>query len=121
MAKTLIVIPARMQATRLPGKPLADIAGAPMIEHVWRRAREADLGPVVVVQDLLNLLAHHARIAENTDPNHLSQISPVISRILSRSASHTAAERQRIKIVFSPATVPTIPAHPAWSTASHTP
>lgn len=44
----LIVIPARMAATRLPGKPLADIHGTPLIVHVWRRAVAADLGPVVV-------------------------------------------------------------------------
>src|SRR5579863_7279727 len=37
-----------MASTRLPGKPLADICGAPMIVHVWRRAREAALGPVIV-------------------------------------------------------------------------
>ncbi|HEX6979157.1 MAG TPA: 3-deoxy-manno-octulosonate cytidylyltransferase [Alphaproteobacteria bacterium] len=46
--RPIIVIPARLQATRLPGKPLADIHGEPMIVHVWRRACEADLGPVVV-------------------------------------------------------------------------
>lgn len=51
MAETLIVIPARMQATRLPGKPLADIAGTPMIVHVWQCARAAGLGPVVVATD----------------------------------------------------------------------
>ncbi len=44
----LIVIPARLASTRLPGKPLADIHGEAMIVHVWRRAVEADLGPVVV-------------------------------------------------------------------------
>lgn len=44
----LVLIPARMASTRLPNKPLADIAGAPMIVQVWRRAMEADLGPVVV-------------------------------------------------------------------------
>jgi 3-deoxy-manno-octulosonate cytidylyltransferase (CMP-KDO synthetase) len=37
-----------MASTRLPGKPLADICGVPMIVHVWRRAREAALGPVIV-------------------------------------------------------------------------
>ena len=47
----LIVIPARMTSTRLPGKPLADIAGEPMIVHVMRRAQEADLGAVVVATD----------------------------------------------------------------------
>ncbi len=37
-----------MASTRLPGKPLADIAGEPMIVHCWRRAVEADVGPVIV-------------------------------------------------------------------------
>lgn len=40
-----------MSSTRLPRKPLADIHGLPMIAHVWRRAMEADLGPVVVAAD----------------------------------------------------------------------
>ncbi|MGH7024420.1 MAG: 3-deoxy-manno-octulosonate cytidylyltransferase [Caulobacteraceae bacterium] len=53
----IILIPARMAATRLPGKPLADIGGTAMIVRVWRRAREADLGPVVVA-------AGNAEIAE---------------------------------------------------------
>jgi 3-deoxy-manno-octulosonate cytidylyltransferase (CMP-KDO synthetase) len=47
----LIVIPARMASTRLPGKPLADIAGEPMIVHVLRRAEEARVGPVLVATD----------------------------------------------------------------------
>ena len=48
MADILIVIPARLGATRLPGKPLADIAGLPMIVRVWRQAVAAKLGPAVV-------------------------------------------------------------------------
>lgn len=44
----ILLIPARMASTRLPGKPLADIAGVPMIVRVWARAVAADLGPVVV-------------------------------------------------------------------------
>lgn len=51
MSETLILIPARLSATRLPGKPLADIAGEPMIVHVMRRAQEAGLGEVVVATD----------------------------------------------------------------------
>ena len=47
----LILIPARMAATRLPGKPLLDIAGLPMIVHVMRRAQAAGLGPVVIATD----------------------------------------------------------------------
>ena len=46
--KPLVVIPARMSANRLPGKPLADIHGEPMIVHVWRRAIAAGVGPVLV-------------------------------------------------------------------------
>ncbi len=48
----LILIPARMASTRLPGKPLADIAGEPMIVQVLRRAEAAGLGPVVVATDV---------------------------------------------------------------------
>jgi 3-deoxy-manno-octulosonate cytidylyltransferase (CMP-KDO synthetase) len=44
----ILLIPARMASTRLPGKPLADIAGRPMIVHVWERAMAAGLGPVAV-------------------------------------------------------------------------
>ena len=44
----IVVIPARLQSTRLPNKPLADIAGQTMIERVWRQAMKAALGPVLV-------------------------------------------------------------------------
>ena len=47
----LVLVPARLAATRLPGKPLADVCGVPMIVQVWRRAREADVGPVYVATD----------------------------------------------------------------------
>ncbi|WP_198370712.1 3-deoxy-manno-octulosonate cytidylyltransferase [Roseomonas rosulenta] len=46
--RPIVVIPARMAATRLPGKPLAEIAGRPMIAHVLDRAREAGIGPLAV-------------------------------------------------------------------------
>jgi len=51
MADVLVAIPARLAATRLPGKPLADIGGVPMIVHVLRRAQEAAIGAVVVATD----------------------------------------------------------------------
>ncbi|WP_270937741.1 3-deoxy-manno-octulosonate cytidylyltransferase [Falsiroseomonas oryzae] len=47
----IVLIPARMAATRLPDKPMADIHGTPMIVHVWRRAMEAAIGEVVVATD----------------------------------------------------------------------
>jgi 3-deoxy-manno-octulosonate cytidylyltransferase (CMP-KDO synthetase) len=51
MSRPIIVIPARLGSTRLPLKPLALIYGEPMIVHVWRRAMEADIGPVLVAAD----------------------------------------------------------------------
>ncbi|MFW6024377.1 MAG: 3-deoxy-manno-octulosonate cytidylyltransferase [Dichotomicrobium sp.] len=51
MTRSLIIIPARMQASRLPGKPLVEIGGEPMIVHVWRRAVAADAGDVFVATD----------------------------------------------------------------------
>lgn len=54
--QNLIIIPARMAASRLPGKPLKDIAGAPMIVHVWRRAVEAELGPVLIATDTVEII-----------------------------------------------------------------
>ena len=53
----LLLIPARMASTRLPGKPLADIAGKPMIVHVADRAAESGLGRVVVATDSEDVLA----------------------------------------------------------------
>jgi 3-deoxy-manno-octulosonate cytidylyltransferase (CMP-KDO synthetase) len=47
-SRTIVLIPARLGSTRLPDKPLAMIAGLPMIVQVWRRARDAEVGPVVV-------------------------------------------------------------------------
>jgi 3-deoxy-manno-octulosonate cytidylyltransferase (CMP-KDO synthetase) len=57
MSNPLILIPARMTATRLPGKPLADVNGEPMIVHVWRRAIEANIGPVAVATDATEIVA----------------------------------------------------------------
>jgi 3-deoxy-manno-octulosonate cytidylyltransferase (CMP-KDO synthetase) len=51
MPDAIILIPARMASTRLPGKPLADIAGLPVIVHVLRRAQAAQIGEVVVATD----------------------------------------------------------------------
>ncbi len=47
----VVVIPARYASTRLPGKPLVDIAGKPMVQHVWERAMQSDAEQVVVATD----------------------------------------------------------------------
>jgi 3-deoxy-manno-octulosonate cytidylyltransferase (CMP-KDO synthetase) len=75
MSDVLVLIPARMAATRLPGKPLADIAGLPMIVHVVRRAAAADLGPVVVATDsdvIAAAVTHHGGRAVMTRSDHAS-------------------------------------------------
>jgi 3-deoxy-manno-octulosonate cytidylyltransferase (CMP-KDO synthetase) len=71
----LILIPARMASTRLPGKPLADIAGKPMIVHVARRAAESGLGRVVVATDtaaVADAVAAHGFEAVMTRADHQS-------------------------------------------------
>ncbi len=67
----IILIPARLGSTRLPGKVLADIAGLPMIVHVLRRAQEAALGPVAVAcaeAEVAEAVEHAGGIAVLTDP-----------------------------------------------------
>jgi 3-deoxy-manno-octulosonate cytidylyltransferase (CMP-KDO synthetase) len=68
----LVVIPARLAASRLPNKPLALIGGDPMIVHVWRRAAEADVGPVVVACGdipIIEAVEKAGGIAVLTDPD----------------------------------------------------
>ena len=68
----VIVIPARLAATRLPDKPMADILGAPMIVHVWRRAVEAAIGPVLVAcgdRHIAEAIEQEGGIAVMTDPD----------------------------------------------------
>lgn len=71
----LVVIPARLGSTRLPDKVLADIHGEPMIVHVWRRAMEAAIGPVLVaaaepaIVRAVEAAGGHAVL---TDPHHPS-------------------------------------------------
>ena len=71
----LVLIPARLASTRLPRKPLADIAGAPMIVQVWRRACEADVGEVVVAADsadIVDVVTSAGGRAVLTNPDHPS-------------------------------------------------
>ena len=73
--RNLVLIPARMAATRLPGKPLLDIAGVPMIVHVLRRAMEANIGRVAVATDTPEIAAAvkaHGAEAVMTRPEHPS-------------------------------------------------
>ncbi len=70
-----VVIPSRLAATRLPGKPLAEIAGEAMIVHVWRRAVEADIGPVAVAcaeREIAEAITAAGGRAVMTRPDHAS-------------------------------------------------
>jgi 3-deoxy-manno-octulosonate cytidylyltransferase (CMP-KDO synthetase) len=67
----IVLIPARLAASRLPNKPLAEIAGVPMIVHVWRRAIGASVGPVVVAcgdQAIAETIEREGGRAVMTDP-----------------------------------------------------
>jgi 3-deoxy-manno-octulosonate cytidylyltransferase (CMP-KDO synthetase) len=71
----LVLIPARMASTRLPGKPLLEIHGLPMIVHVLQRAREADVGPVAVATDtpaIAEAIRDHGGTAVMTGDHHVS-------------------------------------------------
>jgi 3-deoxy-manno-octulosonate cytidylyltransferase (CMP-KDO synthetase) len=73
--RVLILIPARMASTRLPGKPLAEIAGLPMIVQVMRRAEAAGIGPVVVATDdatIATVVEKAGGRAVMTQPGHPS-------------------------------------------------
>jgi len=73
--KPIVLIPARMASMRLPGKPLADIAGLPMIVQVLKRAEEAAIGPVVVAcaeREIKAAVEAAGGRAVLTDPNHPS-------------------------------------------------
>ncbi|MCB2081053.1 MAG: 3-deoxy-manno-octulosonate cytidylyltransferase [Hyphomicrobiales bacterium] len=73
--QAISIIPARMASTRLPGKPLATIAGAPMIVHVLRAAERAETGPVYVAcaeQEIADAVAAQGGNAVLTCPDHPS-------------------------------------------------
>ncbi|AOW46059.1 3-deoxy-manno-octulosonate cytidylyltransferase [Acetobacter ascendens] len=72
MVSSLVVIPARLASTRLPGKPLADIAGRPMVLRVWDAAMAANIGPVMVAaadQEIYDAVTAAGGTAILTDPN----------------------------------------------------
>jgi 3-deoxy-manno-octulosonate cytidylyltransferase (CMP-KDO synthetase) len=69
--KPIVLIPARLASTRLPNKPLADIAGVPMIVRVWRQAMAASVGPVIVAaaeREIASVIESAGGKAVLTDP-----------------------------------------------------
>ena len=82
----LIIIPARMASTRLPGKPLVDIAGQPMIVHVLRAAEAANAGPVLVacaeddVQQAVEQAGGHAVMTDADLPSGSDRVRQAADR-----------------------------------------
>ena len=93
MVNPIVVIPARMASTRLPGKPLADIGGEPMIVRVWRQAMAADVGPVIVAaaeREIATAIEGAGGRAVLTSPDHPSGSDRVHAavEILDRRGTH---------------------------------
>ena len=86
------MIPSRLASTRLPGKPLADIAGEPMIVHVWRRALRADAGPVVVacgdraIADAIEAAGGEAVMTDRDLPTGSDRIAAALATLDPRRA-----------------------------------
>jgi len=75
IANPIVIIPSRLASVRLPRKPLADIGGQPMIVHVWRRAAEAAIGPVLVAcaePEIADAVSAAGGTAILTRPDHPS-------------------------------------------------
>jgi 3-deoxy-manno-octulosonate cytidylyltransferase (CMP-KDO synthetase) len=91
----IVVIPARMAATRLPEKPMADIGGEPMIVHVWRRAQEAGIGPVVVATDseaiaeAVSRRGGRAQMTRGDHPSGTDRVHEAVS-VLDPTGAHDA-------------------------------
>lgn len=82
---TIIIIPARMASTRLPGKPLADINGVPMIVEVWKRAVSANIGHVLVaaaenaIADVIRDAGGDAMVTEPRLPSGSDRIAAALA------------------------------------------
>jgi 3-deoxy-manno-octulosonate cytidylyltransferase (CMP-KDO synthetase) len=90
--RAIVVIPARMASTRLPGKPLADIAGVPMIVRVWRQAVAADVGPVVVAaaeREIADAIESAGGTAFLTDPDLPSGSDRVFAAVEELDPEHS--------------------------------
>ncbi len=103
----IVVIPARMASKRLPDKPLVDIAGEPMIVHVWRRAIEAGIGPVLVAAgeaEIAEAVIRAGGDAVLTRPDHPSGSDRVFEALRTRDP-----EQRHDVVINLQGDLPTIP------------
>lgn len=105
-----VVIPARYASTRLPGKPLADIGGKPMIQHVYERATESNAERVVVATDDERILAACRSFGAEgvmTSADHVSGTDRLeeVARTLGFSADHRVINVQGDEPLIPPALI----------------
>ena len=123
MDKALVIIPARMGASRLPNKPLADICGKPMIVRVVEQAKNADIGPVVVAcdhQSIADAVRDFGADAVLTSPDHASGSDRIFEAaglsdpdeecgiVLNLQGDVPLIEPAAIRAAFSPLTIPDV-------------
>jgi 3-deoxy-manno-octulosonate cytidylyltransferase (CMP-KDO synthetase) len=103
---TIVMIPARLRSTRLPDKPLAEIGGVPMIVQVWRRACEAEVGPVIVAcaeAEIADAVRAHGGQAELTDPELPSGTDRIFQAL-----TRIDPERRFVRIINLQGDLPTL-------------
>lgn len=123
IAPPLVLIPARMAATRLPGKPLADIGGMPMIVHVLRRAEAAAIGRVAVATDapeIAKAVASHGGEVVMTRTDHpsgsdriheaVNKLDPArqTSLVINLQGDFPTIQPAQIRAVLAPLTDPAV-------------
>ena len=103
-----IIIPARYGSTRLPGKPLRDIAGKPMIQRVYEQARQAGAAGVTVAADdsrIVDAVNRFGGQAVMTDPGHQSctdRLQDLARHCrFARSSAPGDAKHNRLRLLFS--------------------
>ena len=87
MSKTVILIPSRLSASRLPGKPLLKINGISIISHVVKKAKEADIGDVYVAtedQEIIDDVNLNGGKAILTSNNHKTGSDRIFEFLLVR-------------------------------------
>ncbi len=107
----IVLIPARMAATRLPDKPMADIHGTPMIVHVWRRAMEAAIGEVVIATDseaiaeAVTRVGGRVQMTRADHPSGSDRIHEAVSALDPAGAHDAVVNVQGDLPTISPATI----------------
>jgi len=119
----IVIIPARLAATRLPDKPLADIHGTPMIVHVWRRAAAAGVGPVIVaagdpaIAEAVERAGGRAILTDPAHPSGSDRIFEALGKADPAGAHDTivnlqgdlpAIEPDDVRAVLAPLAVPAV-------------